>query len=185
MANPRMLDREDSILVIVDVQEGYRDKIVEHARTVSRVRCLLEAAKVMNVPVLVTEQYPKGIGPTQPEIADGLLPDMPVIAKMSMSCYRQPHFAELLNELHRRQVVLCGIETHACIVQTALDLLERGYDVHVPYDAISSRFETDYRIGWEKLIGSGAIPATVEMICLEWVRTAEAPEFKAILNLIK
>jgi nicotinamidase-related amidase len=185
MANPRMLDREDSILVIVDVQEGFRDKIVEHARTVGRVRCLLEAAKVMSVPILVTEQYPKGLGPTQPEVAEGLAPGTPIIAKMSMSCYRQPRFAELLNGLHRRQVVLCGIETHVCINQTALDLLERGYDVHVPYDAISSRFEVDYRAGWDKLIGSGAVPATVEMICLEWVRTAEAPEFRDILKLIK
>jgi nicotinamidase-related amidase len=185
MANPRMLDREDSVLVVVDVQEGYRNKIVEEERTIRCVRRLIEAAKVMGVPVLVTEQYPKGIGPTQPEIADGFPPDQCVISKMSMSCYRQPQFAEMLNGLHRRQVVLCGIEMHACINQTAHDLIERGYDVHVPYDAASSRFETDYRIGWEKLLGSGAVPATVEMICLEWVRTAEAPEFKAILKLIK
>lgn len=185
MANPRLLDREDSILVVVDVQEAYRNKIVEYERTLHCVRRLLEAAKVMRVPVLVTEQYPKGLGPTQPEIAQGFAPDQRIISKMSMSCYRQSEFAEAINGLHRRQVVLCGIEVHACINQTALDLLERGYDVHVPYDAVSSRFEVDYQIGWQKLIGSGVVPATVEMICLEWVRTAEAPEFKAILSLIK
>jgi len=185
MANPRMLDKEDSVLVVVDVQDCYRDKIVEHARTVRCVRRLVEAAKVMQVPILATEQYPKGLGHTQAEIADGFPPDLRVIAKMSMSCYRQPEFAELLNGLHRRQVVLCGLESHACINQTAHDLLERGYDVHVPYDAISSRFEVDYGVGWKKLLGSGVVPATVEMVCLEWVRTAEAPEFKAISKLIK
>ena len=82
-------------------------------------------------------------------------------------------------------MVTCGLETHACINQTVHELLQRGYQVHVPFDAISSRFEHDYRIGWEKMIGSGAVPTTVEMVCLEWVRTAEAPEFKAIQKLIK
>jgi nicotinamidase-related amidase len=81
--------------------------------------------------------------------------------------------------------VVCGIEAHACVSQTVHELLEQGYQVHVPYDAISARFQTDYQIGWEKVIGSGAIPSTVEMVCLEWVRTAEAPEFKAIHRLIK
>ena len=185
MANPRMLDSEDSVLVIVDVQEGYRGKTVEHERMVRRVRRLLEAAKVMGVPLLVTEQYPKGLGRTQPEISEGFARGQQVIEKMSLSCYREPAFAEFLNGLHRHQVVLCGVETHACINHTAHDLLERGYDVHLPYDATSSRFELDYRVGWEKLVGSGVVPATVESICLEWVRTAEAPEFKAIHKLIK
>ena len=98
---------------------------------------------------------------------------------------RQPRFVELLERTRRRQIVVCGIEAQACVNQTVHDLLERGYQVHVPYDAISSRFEHDYRIGWEKMIGSGAVPSTMEMACLEWVRTAEAPEFKAIHKLIK
>ena len=185
MGNPRMLDSEDSVLVVVDVQEAFRDKVCEHDRMVGCVRRLVEAAKVMGVPILVTEQYPKGLGPIQPEVSDGFPPEQKVIAKMSLSCYGEPAFAETLNALHRRQVVVCGVETHACISQTAHDLLERGYEVHVPYDAVSSRFELDCRVGWEKLLGSGVVPATVESICLEWVRTAEAPEFKAIQKLIK
>ena len=102
-----------------------------------------------------------------------------------MSCWRQPAFAKTLASHRRAQVVVCGIEAHACVNQTAHDLLERGYQVHVPADAISARFEHDYRAGYEKMIGSGAVPSTVEMACLEWVRTAEAPEFKAIYQLIK
>jgi nicotinamidase-related amidase len=152
---------------------------------VRSVRRLLEAAKVMRVPVIATEQYPKGIGHTQPEVADGFPADGRVIEKMSMSCCGQPAFVDHLRALGRTQVVVCGIEAHACVNQTVHDLLDRGYTVHVPYDAISARFESDLRVGWEKLIGSGAVPSTVEMVCLEWVRTAEAPEFKAIHRLIK
>jgi nicotinamidase-related amidase len=185
MGKSRMLDRNDSLLVVIDVQEGYRNQTFEHERMVTCVRRLVEAAKVMGIPMLVTEQYPKGLGHTQPEVADGFPAEQAVFEKMSMSCCRQPAFADRLAAEGRSQVVVCGIEAHACVNQTVHDLLERGYQVHVPYDAISARFQTDYRIGWEKLIGSGAIPSTVEMVCLEWVRTAEAPEFKAIHRLIK
>jgi len=185
MSTPRMLDRGKSVLVVIDVQEGYRDKTVDHARMVRGVRRLIDAARIVEVPVIATEQYPKGIGHTQPEIAEGFPRGFEVIEKLSLSCWRQPAFAARLAALRRSQVVVCGIEAHACVNQTAHDLLDGGFQVHVPYDAISSRFADDYRIGWEKMIGSGVVPATVEMVCLEWVRTAEAPEFKAIQGLIK
>ena len=90
-----------------------------------------------------------------------------------------------LERLARSQIVVCGIEAHACVNQTVHDLLARGYQVHVPLDAVSARRELDLRAGWEKIVGSGAVPATVEMVCLEWVRTAESPQFKAIHKLIK
>jgi nicotinamidase-related amidase len=185
MGSSRLLDRERSALLIIDVQEGYRGHTFEHDRMVRAVRRLLEAAKVLRVPVLVTEQYPAGLGHTQCEIADGFPDGQTVIEKMSMSCLGQSRFADALAKLDRSQVVVCGIEAHACVNQTVHDLLDRGYQVHVPYDSTTARFEHDYRIGWQKIIGSGAIPSTVEMACLEWVRTAEAPEFKAIHGLIK
>ena len=185
MPHPRLLDRSDSVLLVIDVQEGYRDQTVEHERMVRSVRRLVEAAKIMAVPILVTEQYPKGLGHIQPEIAEGFPPGQEIIEKLSLSAYQQPDFAARLRAMRRWQVVVCGLEAHACINQTTHDLLENGYHVHLPYDAISARFEHDRRIGWEKLIGSGAVPSTVEMVCLEWVRTAAAPEFKAIHKLIK
>ena len=185
MAHPRVLERDASVLLIIDVQEGYRGHTIEHDRMVGSVRRLLEAAKIMRVPVLATEQYPKGLGHTQPEVADGFPPDVRVVEKMSMSCCGQPAFVDHLRALGRAQVVVCGIEAHACVNQTAHDLLDRGYAVHVPHDAISARSAHDLRVGWEKIIGSGAVPSTVEMVCLEWVRTAEAPEFKALHRLIK
>jgi len=185
MAHPRVLVRDASVLLIIDVQEGYRGHTVNHDRMVRSVRRLLDAARVMGVPVLATEQYPTGLGHTQPEVAEGFPPGVAVIEKMSMSCCGQPAFVDRLRTLSRSQVVVCGIEAHACVNQTVHDLLDRGYRVHVPYDALSARAESDLRVGWEKMIGSGAVPATVEMVCLEWVRTAEAPEFKALHGLIK
>jgi nicotinamidase-related amidase len=180
-----MLNRADSVLVVIDVQEAYRDLTVDHARMVGNVRRLIAAAKIVSVPILITEQYPKGLRHTQPEVAEILPAGQEIIEKMSLSCWRQPQFASRLTELRRSQVVVCGIEAHACINQTVHDLLEQGYQVHLPTDAISARFERDYRVGAEKMIGSGAVPSTVEMACLEWVRTAESAEFKAIHRLIK
>jgi len=185
MTHPRVLARDDSVLVIVDVQEGYRGRTIEHDNMVAAVRRLLEAATVLNVPVLATEQYPRGLGHTQVEVAQAFPPGLEVVEKLSMSCCGQPAFVERLRALGRSQVVLCGIEAHACVNQTAHDLLDRGYRVHVPHDALSARAAHDLRVGWEKMIGSGVVPSSVEMVCLEWVRTAAAPEFKAIHRLIK
>jgi nicotinamidase-related amidase len=185
MSYPRLLDRSQSALVVIDVQEAYRGKTVDHERMVRGVRRLVEAAKLVGVPVLATEQYPKGLGHLLTEVAQALAPDGAVIEKLSLSCCGEPLFAAALNELRRPQLLVCGIEAHACVNQTVHDLLDQGFQVHVPYDAISSRFEADYRTGWEKMVGSGAVPSTVEMACLEWVRTAAAPEFKAVQKILK
>ena len=185
MSHPRTLDRAQSVVVVIDVQEAYRGRTVEHERTVRGVRRLIEAAKVVGVPLLATEQYPKGLGHLVPEVAEGLPAGSTVIEKLSMSCCGAPAFVDALRALQRTQVVVCGIEAHACVNQTVHDLLEAGYRVHLPYDAISARFEHDYRTAWDKMLGSGAVPSTVEMVCLEWVRTAAAPEFKAIQKLLK
>lgn len=185
MSHPRTLERTESVLVVIDVQECYRDKTFEHERMVRQVRRLIEAARLMRVPVLVTEQYPKGLGRTQPEVAEGFAPDQVVYDKRSMSCCGAPGFSDALAALGRRQVVLCGIEAHACVNQTAHDLLAAGYQVHLALDAISARAAQDVRIGCDKMIGSGAVPASVELVCFEWIRTAEAPEFRELQRLIK
>ncbi len=185
MAHARVLDRTDSVLVVIDVQEAYRGITVEHDRMVRGVRRLIEAAKILGVPILATEQYPKGLGHLMAEVSEVLPTGLEVVEKLSLSCCGEPRFAERIGGLKHRQALVCGIETHACVNQTAHDLLDRGYRVHIPFDATSSRFEHDYRTGWEKMIGSGAVSTTVEMACLEWVRTAQAPEFKAIQKLLK
>ena len=185
MSHPRVLDRDQSALVVIDVQEAYRGITVEAERLLRGVRRLIEAAKIVGVPILATEQYPKGLGHCMREVAESLPDGIEVIEKRSLSCCGAPRFAERLAALSRRQVVVCGLEAHACVNQTTHDLLHGGYQVHVPFDALSSRFEPDYRMGWEKMIGSGGVPSSVEMVCLEWVRTADAPEFKAIQKLLK
>jgi nicotinamidase-related amidase len=185
MTHPRTLDRGASALLVIDVQEAYDGKTVDHARMERGVRTLIEAAKLVGVPILATEQYPKGLGHLVTGVRAVLPAATEVVEKLSMSCCGEPRFRELLERLGRRQVVVCGIEAHACVNQTVHDLLAAGYAVHVPYDAISARFAPDYQVGWEKMIGSGAVPSTVEMACLEWVRTAAVPEFKAIHRLIK
>jgi len=185
MTHMRVLDRTQSALLVIDVQEAYRGMTVEPDRMLRGVRRLIEAAKILGVPILATEQYPKGLGHLMREVAELLPAGLDPIEKIALSCCGEPRFAARLSELKRKQIVVCGLEAHACVNQTAHDLLEQGYRVHVPFDAISSRFETDYRIGWEKMIGSGAVPTTVEMACLEWVKTAAAPEFKTIQKLIK
>jgi nicotinamidase-related amidase len=185
VGHPRSLDRASSCLVVIDVQEAYRGLTVDHERMQRGVCILMQAATAVGVPILATEQYPKGLGRLVPEVAELLPPGTQVIEKLSMSCCGESAFVEALRRSGRQQVVVCGIEAHACINQTVHDLLAAGYQVHLPEDAISSRFEHDYRIGLDKMIGSGAVPSTVEMACLEWVRTAAAPEFKAIHRLIK
>jgi nicotinamidase-related amidase len=180
-----MLEAARTVLVVIDVQEAYRGRTFEHERMQRAVRTLVEAAKIFRVPVVATEQYPKGLGHIVPEIRGAFPEDTPIFEKMTMSCCGAPGFVEHLQSLRRGQVLVCGIEAHACVNQTVHDLLAAGYAVHVARDAISSRFEADYRVAWEKMIGSGAVPTTVEMACLEWVRTAAVPEFKALHRLIK
>jgi nicotinamidase-related amidase len=185
MAHFRVLDRAQSALVMIDVQEAYRGVTVRQEDMVRALGRLLRVATRLRIPLLVTEQYPKGLGHTLPELAELLPPGQAVIEKLSLSCCGESRFMAALDALHRRQIVVCGLETHACVNQTVHDLLDQGYQVHLPHDAISSRFEGDDRVAWEKMIGSGAVPSSVELISLEWVRTAAAPEFKTVQQLIK
>ncbi|HUI27280.1 MAG TPA: isochorismatase family protein [Candidatus Kryptonia bacterium] len=185
MSHPRLLDRAHSAVVMIDVQEAYRGVTVGHESVVRALGRLLRVSGLLQIPLLVTEQYPKGLGHTLKELVELLPPGQAVIEKMSLSCCGENDFAAALDALRRRQIVVCGLEMHACINQTVHDLLDQGYQVHLPRDAISSRFEGDVQMGWDKMIGSGAIPSSVEMIALEWLRTAAAPEFKAVQKLIK
>ncbi len=181
----RLLDREDSALLVIDVQEAYRGKTLDHERMVERVGRLVRAARIFEIPIVVTEQYPQGIGNTQSEVAELLAADQVIIEKRTMSCCGQPPFVEQIERMNRRQFVVCGIEAHACVNQTVHDLLESGSEVHLARDAISARFACDNEIAWQKMTGSGATPSSSEMILLEWVRSSEDPRFKEIHRLIR
>ncbi len=171
-----LLERHRAALVVIDVQEGFRPYPV-FERVAGACHKLLEAARILGVPALVSEQYPKGLGPTAPEVG---LEDEPRIEKTVFSAARAEGF-----DLHgRTQAIVCGIETHVCVSQTVHDLLNAGLEVHVPADAVGSRHEIDYERGLERMERAGAIVGTVEASLFELLERAGTPEFKAVQKLI-
>jgi nicotinamidase-related amidase len=171
-----LLERSRATLVVVDVQEGFRPyaSFEPLARACAK---LLSAARILDVPRLVSEQYPKGLGPTAPEVG---LQDERVIEKTVFSAARAEGFT--LGE--RDQAIVCGIEAHVCVSQTVHDLLDRGLEVHVPADAVASRHTLDYERGLERLERAGAVVSTVESVLFELLERAGTPEFKAVQKLI-
>jgi nicotinamidase-related amidase len=180
-----LLDRARSLLVVIDVQERYLPHLFEGERVVEATRRLIEGAKLVGVPILATEQYPKGIGPTAPVLRSALPAGSEPVQKLTLSCMGCAEFAERLRASGRRQVLVAGIEAHACVNHTVHELLEAGYEVHVAVDALSSRFRRDYEIGVARLARAGAVATTVEAALLEWVRSAESPEFRPVRALIR
>ena len=182
--HPALLDRDRAVLVVIDVQERYREVLHDFGSMLAAVVRLVRGAAVLGLPVLVTEQYPRGLGHTVAELTEHFPSETYRFEKMTLSCAGEPAFRETLAKLGRQQVILSGLETHACVNQTAHDLLAAGQQVHLPRDATSARHAADVATAWEKMRGSGVIPATSESALLELVRTAEAPEFKTLQRLI-
>jgi nicotinamidase-related amidase len=182
--HPRVIDASQAFLLVVDLQETYRDKLHEWSRTVSRAAILIRAARLLELPVLCTEQYPKGLGSTAPEIREALA-DTPIFEKRTFSALGAPEMPAHVLSLGRRHAIVCGIETHACINQTAHDLLDWGLRVHLPEDAISARRASDHAAGYRKILDSGAIGASVESVLLECMRTADHPAFRSVQALLK
>jgi nicotinamidase-related amidase len=173
-----LLERERAALVVVDVQEAFRP-YASFAQVAEQSAKLLQGARILGLPRLISEQYPKGLGHTAPELE--LQQDEPRIEKSVFSAAR----AEGFDLGGREQAVVCGIETHVCVSQTVHDLLARGMEVHVPADAVGSRHEIDYERGLERLERAGAIVTTVESVLFELLERAGTPEFKAVQGLIK
>jgi nicotinamidase-related amidase len=180
----KLLDRNRSVLVVIDVQERLYPSIYEHERMLSRIDLLLAAASVMQVPVVLTEQYPKGLGRTIEEIRKAL-PDLKPLEKMDFSCVPAAGFMETLSALHRDQIVLTGIEAHICVTQTALDLASRGENVFVCTDAVSSRRPLDVKFSLKRLSQNGLTLVTAESVVFEWLRRAGTDEFKALQPKLK
>jgi hypothetical protein len=160
----------------VDVQEGFRS-YASFDSVASACATLVRGARILGVPRIVSEQYPKGLGHTAPEVD---LQDEPVIEKSVFSAAR----AEGFGLQGRAQAIVCGIETHVCVSQTVHDLIEGGIEVHVPADAVASRHEVDYERGLERLERAGAVVSTVESVLFELLERAGTPEFKAVQRLI-
>ena len=169
-----------SLLCVVDVQERLLSAIPAGQQVVAMSGRLADAAAVMGVRSVLTEQYPKGLGPTPASLASKL---PKALAKMAFSCCGSEAFeATLASDIE--SVLLCGLETHVCIQQTALDLLARGLAVFVAVDAVASRHAIDHQVALERLAGAGAILTTSEAVLFEWCRSAEHPQFQAVRRLV-
>ncbi len=171
-----LLNRDRAALLVVDVQEGFRP-YESFAGVAESCAKLVRAARILDVPRIVSEQYPKGLGHTAPEV--GLEEEAP-IEKSVFSAARADGF----DLKGRNQAVVCGIETHVCVSQTVLDLLEHGVEVQIPADAVGSRHVIDYERGLERLERAGAVVTTVEAALFELLERAGTPEFKAVQKLI-
>ncbi len=172
-----MLRREDTTLVVVDVQEAFRKAVPDFEQVARRTRTLVEGARILGLPVIVTEQYPKGLGHTVEEV--GLDGEQP-LEKTVFAASQAEGF-----ELTTRQALVCGIEAHVCVHQTVCDLAARGVEVHVCADAVSSRDPADKAVALERAERAGAVATTVEMALLELCGRAGTDEFKAVQRLIK
>ncbi len=173
-----MLERDRTALVVVDVQEGFRKAIPDFETVARRTATLVEGARILGLPVVVTEQYPKGLGRTAPEVG---LDGEPVLEKsvFAASC------AEGFDLDGRDQALICGIEAHVCVHQTVEDLAARGVEVHLVADAVASRDPANKAVALERAERAGAVPTTTEMALLELCGRAGTDEFKAIQRLIR
>jgi nicotinamidase-related amidase len=178
------LDRNRAALAVIDVQEGFRPAVLAFEKVAHNVGVLVRGARILGLPVLVTEQYPKGLGATVPEVAEHLEGISP-FEKVCFSAFEADGFYATLNEGERDQVLLCGIEAHVCVNQTAEDLLANSREVHVAGDAVTSRTAENRDLGLHKMERSGAVVTSVETALFELLRAAGTPEFKEIQALVK
>ena len=183
--HPNVLRLESSCLVVVDVQERFRAAQEHFGEMVAGCVKLVRTFRVLDAPVLVTEQYPRGLGHTAPELMEALGAATEIDEKMVFSCCGSSEFSSRLQRAGATQVLVCGIETHVCVNQTVHDLLERGYSVHVAADAVESRHASDREIALQKMARSGAVITTTEMAAFELLGEATHPKFKEVQSLFK
>lgn len=179
-----LIDRSEAVLVVVDVQERLAAVMDQREKVMSNCRRLVEGAKILGIPTIVSEQYPKGLGPTEEDLRGALSPYDPVV-KMSFSCCGEPSFMERIRALDSKKVVLCGMETHVCVLQTALGLLRDGKDVHLAADAVCSRTKSNWGIGIEFMRDAGTVITSTETVLFQLLGEAGTGEFKAISKLVK
>lgn len=172
----------ETALLVVDVQERLLPVIAGRHRLVWNIGRLLDGARILGIPVVATEQYPQGLGPTIPELAQRL---GPIPAKVMFSCRGCPEVFGELQAQGIHKLLVCGIEAHVCVQQTVLDLLGAGWRVYVAADAVGSRYEVDYRFALRRMDSAGAILTTTEAALFEWCETAGTPQFKEISRLVR
>jgi nicotinamidase-related amidase len=181
------LARERTALVVIDMQERLFPVMdADHREEVMRnLKVLATAARRLQLPTLVTEQYPKGLGHTLPEFKETLPPGLEPIEKVAFSCWGVDGFRGRLAATGARQLVLSGIEAHVCVLMSALDLLAEGYGVHVVADAVTSRTQANWRLAMEQLRQAGAVVTTTETVLFQLLRQADTDDFRELARLIR
>jgi nicotinamidase-related amidase len=182
----RPLEADQCALIVVDIQEKLLPPIFQKEELVRNAKLLIRAAALLKIPALMSTQYAKGLGQTVPEIAS-LLPETEAIDKDQFSCFGSDAFCTLLKRLpgKRNSLLLCGMESHICVTQTALGALREGYLVHVASDAVSSRTDWNWKIGLERMRVAGAVISSTEMMIYELMRSSSSPAFKELLPHLK
>ncbi|MDH7796363.1 MULTISPECIES: hydrolase [unclassified Beijerinckia] len=184
-----LLDRHQSQLLIVDIQERLLPAMVAPDSLIANVQRLCVGARELAVPITVSEQYPKGIGATVTSVREAAGDGALVLDKLHFSCARDDKIAMRINELgqvhQRKQLVVCGIESHVCVLQSAIDFQTRGYQVAVIADAVSSRSDSSKATALERLRQSGVTVVTTEMVLFEWLEVAGTDQFRTVSKLIK
>ena len=184
MRHPFIARPEESLLLIIDMQSAFVKAIAEMQGVLRRHRQLIFAADVLQIPVIVTEHYKQGLGATLPEL-DAQLKRALVFPKEHFGACLEPDFLAMVAGCGRHQVIITGLETHICVLQTALDLIANGYQLHVVADAVASRAPCDYQTGLALCREAGAVVTTAEAVIYQWLQRANTPVFRQILPILK
>lgn len=180
------LEADQCALVVVDIQDKLLPSIWENESLVRNAQLLIRLANILRLPTLATTQYARGLGQTAPAIT-ALLPNTSIMDKLSFGCFGHDPFCAAVKDLPRQRntLLVCGMETHICVMQTVLGALDRGYLVHVAADAVSSRTELNWKIGLKRMKAAGAVISSTEMIIYELLRVSGTPAFKEMLQYLK
>ena len=179
-----MLSVDNSVLLVIDVQEKLFRAINQKEQLLDNLQRLIKGIKVLEIPILLTEQYPQGLGATLPEIAQLLL-DSKAFPKVCFSCYGVEAFLQAFKKLNRKQVLIAGIESHVCVYQTAANLITAGYEVYAISDGISSRTEQNRGVGLKMMTQLGAKLTSTEAALFELLKVAKGDKFKAINQIVR
>lgn len=174
-----LLNKEDSILLLIDVQEKLTPAVLNSEAFIAHCEWLLKLARRMNVPILASEQYPQGLGPTIKQLRTYFSQE-DCVDKIHFSSMSDANYDQRLKKFHKKQLVLIGIEAHVCVLQTALEMKQQGFDVFVVVDAVSSRGEQNLKYGLKRMKQDGVHLVTSEMVFFEWLRKAGTPEFREL-----
>lgn len=184
MDEAMVFSKENTTIIVVDIQDKLADLMRDKDQVIRNVSKLMQVSRILNIPVVVTEQYPQGLGKTVPEVRK-LMRTAEPIEKISFSCGGSEDFLTALEAMDRPNIILTGMETHICVLQTAIDLVNKGYVVGIVQDAVCSYRDNDMEIAMRRMEREGIFQLTTEMIIYEWLKMAGTEEFKALLPVLK